>query len=206
MTVSSVHCEARKIAYRQSKDGLVISFVIHPNDMPDALAVAPLGQRYMLALAAIGDDEKPVPEVAKAPYGYCPKCGALGKFRERRPNGDDQCTNGHKYPSKDALSEPSVRSTASERGKAAYAAASDMEKARLRSVLLAKDARFWAWAPLPPEHQWMMSEEMAAQYIRDTCCAGESRRLIAEDRACYEAFIKMETTYMIETNQMAAPR
>jgi hypothetical protein len=60
MTVPAVHCEAKKVAYRQTKDGLVVSFVIHPNDMPDALAVAPLGQRYMLAMAAIGDDEKPV--------------------------------------------------------------------------------------------------------------------------------------------------
>jgi hypothetical protein len=35
-------------------------------------------------------------------YGYCPKCGAKGVTRERRPNGDDRCENGHKYPSKDA--------------------------------------------------------------------------------------------------------
>lgn len=61
MSVPAVSCEARKASYRQSKEGLVVSFVIHPSDMPDALAVAPLGQRYMLALAAIGDDEQPVP-------------------------------------------------------------------------------------------------------------------------------------------------
>lgn len=68
---AAVHCEVRKIAYRQSKDGLVVSFVVHPADMPDALATAPLGQRYMLALAAIGDDEQPIPvpeQKPSAPY------------------------------------------------------------------------------------------------------------------------------------------
>jgi hypothetical protein len=38
-----------------------------------------------------------------APYGYCPRCGGLGRSRERRPNGNDRCENGHEYPSKDAV-------------------------------------------------------------------------------------------------------
>lgn len=36
-------------------------------------------------------------------YGYCPYCGEPGKTRERRPNGNDKCVNGHVYPSKNAL-------------------------------------------------------------------------------------------------------
>lgn len=36
-------------------------------------------------------------------YGFCPQCGAPGKMRERRPNGDDVCERGHKYPSRTAL-------------------------------------------------------------------------------------------------------
>jgi hypothetical protein len=34
-----------------------------------------------------------------APYGYCPLCGAVGVSRERRPDGNDKCANGHTYPS-----------------------------------------------------------------------------------------------------------
>ncbi|KPK72264.1 MAG: hypothetical protein AMJ84_04570 [Acidithiobacillales bacterium SM23_46] len=34
-----------------------------------------------------------------APYGYCPLCGAVGVSRERRPDGNDRCVNGHEYPS-----------------------------------------------------------------------------------------------------------
>ena len=40
-------------------------------------------------------------------YGFCPMCGAPGFSRERRPNGDDVCERGHKYPSLNAVREPS---------------------------------------------------------------------------------------------------
>jgi hypothetical protein len=36
------------------------------------------------------------------PYGYCPICGSPGRYRERRPNGNDKCHNGHTYPSRSA--------------------------------------------------------------------------------------------------------
>lgn len=32
-------------------------------------------------------------------YGRCPTCGGLGNARERRPNGDTICVNGHKHSS-----------------------------------------------------------------------------------------------------------
>lgn len=32
-------------------------------------------------------------------YGRCPTCGGAGKARERRPNGDTICENGHKHSS-----------------------------------------------------------------------------------------------------------
>jgi hypothetical protein len=40
-------------------------------------------------------------EIAQA-YGVCPECGSLCAERERRPNGNDRCRNGHVYPSKAA--------------------------------------------------------------------------------------------------------
>lgn len=52
--------EVKKHAYRQTQDGIVISFVMHPNDVSPELATAPLGTRYMAALVEIGDDEQPV--------------------------------------------------------------------------------------------------------------------------------------------------
>jgi hypothetical protein len=38
-----------------------------------------------------------------APYGYCPTCGGLGLSRERRPNGNDRCENGHEYQSSSSV-------------------------------------------------------------------------------------------------------
>lgn len=61
MTVPAIHFKAKKHAFRQTQDGVVVSFVIHPNDMNADFAVAPLGTRYMVAVAKIGDDGNPIP-------------------------------------------------------------------------------------------------------------------------------------------------
>lgn len=58
--MTATHFEARKWAYRQTKEGTVISFLVHPNDISSELATAALGTRLMVAFAQIGDDEKPI--------------------------------------------------------------------------------------------------------------------------------------------------
>lgn len=40
---------------------------------------------------------------ADALYGVCPKCYKPGKSRERRPDGNDTCVDGHVYKSSRAL-------------------------------------------------------------------------------------------------------
>lgn len=40
------------------------------------------------------------------PYGFCPICGSKGVMRERRPNGNDKCANGHSYKSSDSQDKP----------------------------------------------------------------------------------------------------
>lgn len=42
-------------------------------------------------------------KLANDTYGYCPRCGCAGQTRERRPDGDDRCVLGHKYPSASAV-------------------------------------------------------------------------------------------------------
>lgn len=41
----------------------------------------------------------PIQQAELPPYGLCPICGAAGVTRERRPGGNDRCSNGHTYPS-----------------------------------------------------------------------------------------------------------
>ncbi len=36
-------------------------------------------------------------------YGYCPICAGEGVYRERSPDGNTRCKNGHSYPSKSAF-------------------------------------------------------------------------------------------------------
>jgi endogenous inhibitor of DNA gyrase (YacG/DUF329 family) len=40
-----------------------------------------------------------------APYGFCPICGANGITRERRLDGNDRCSAGHTYPSRNSVGE-----------------------------------------------------------------------------------------------------
>lgn len=54
---NAAHCEAKKYAYRQTKDGVVLSFVLHPNEVPPNVATAAIGTRYVLALVELNDDE-----------------------------------------------------------------------------------------------------------------------------------------------------
>lgn len=45
--------EAVKIAYRQTKEGNVVTFRLHPNDNEKHIAAMPLGTNVMLGIAEI---------------------------------------------------------------------------------------------------------------------------------------------------------
>jgi hypothetical protein len=45
----------------------------------------------------------PQAEPVASTYGNCPRCGSPGVARERRPNGNDKCSKGHTYPSREAV-------------------------------------------------------------------------------------------------------
>lgn len=62
--------EGKKHAIRQTQDGWVVSFVVHPNDMTPEFAASPLGTRLMIGYAEIGEDEQPkAPDLAKSNRG-----------------------------------------------------------------------------------------------------------------------------------------
>jgi hypothetical protein len=58
-TIVAMNCEAKLYAFRKTREGTVVSFVIHPQEIPDGLATADIGARIMLAMVEIGDDERP---------------------------------------------------------------------------------------------------------------------------------------------------
>lgn len=51
MTAPAFHFEAKKYALRQAKDGVIVSFVVHPSDVVADLLSAPIGEHYVVALA-----------------------------------------------------------------------------------------------------------------------------------------------------------
>lgn len=54
----ALNAEVVLSAFRKVKEGTSVTFVIHPDDMPDRLATSHLGTRFVMALVAIGDDER----------------------------------------------------------------------------------------------------------------------------------------------------
>jgi hypothetical protein len=79
-------------------------------------------------------------------------------------------------------------------GKQRYAEAGEMEQARTRSVLLAKDPQFHQWAGV-------FDEEEAVDYIRS--CIGGSRSLIVTDRDAYNRFLRLEREFLVWAGRAA---
>lgn len=67
--MSAAHFEAKKHAYRQCQDGIVVSFLIHPADISSEIAMAALGTRFMVAFSEIGEDEKPKEQNSRGSTG-----------------------------------------------------------------------------------------------------------------------------------------
>lgn len=123
MTIPAAHCEAKLHAFRKTQEGVVVSFVLHPAEVPERLALDSLGTRYMLALVAIGDDETPLPS---SPL--------TGRVDEGSGRGTPTSS-----PNNNARNR--------------YQFQTDMEKARDRAGMLSHDLRFWKWVGVSNEDE-----------------------------------------------------
>lgn len=59
---------------------------------------------FGISVEVVTSEDSAEGEKARAPYGYCPHCKSEGRIRERHPQGNDTCREGHVYPSVKALS------------------------------------------------------------------------------------------------------
>ncbi len=176
--VPAVYCEARKAFFRQSKDGYVVSFVVHPNEMPDSLATAPLGQRYMLALAMIGDDEQPAsPTDGISAVKERPVACALSS----RGSGASH------YKKSPPMEQARVRAALLPKDPA------------FQSWIVMQHK-------MEDDAAWLPSEHNATMLLRNRCCDGESRSRIATDDYCYQRFLALETDYRIAVGLLPEPR
>ena len=64
-TEAAVNFEAVQIAMTKTKDGIVLKMAMHPDEIPESILRAHVGQRYMVAMVALDEYENPVapPEI-----------------------------------------------------------------------------------------------------------------------------------------------
>ena len=83
------HFEAKLHGFRRTQDGVVISYVIHPNDVRAELATAALGTRYMIGFAELGETDEPVPVAQRIEHPVPDRKDAgsipAGATKERKP-------------------------------------------------------------------------------------------------------------------------
>ncbi len=70
--------EAFKYALRQNKEGVAITLVVNPNDMPRDLLNDDIGQRYMVGMGKVSDGEEIIEgDNAREARRLLISCGAL---------------------------------------------------------------------------------------------------------------------------------
>jgi len=68
---TAVHFEAKKDALKQVQSGDVkVTFTINPEEMPSSLYSDAMGQRYMIAVVALNDDETPKERPKEKPKSF----------------------------------------------------------------------------------------------------------------------------------------
>lgn len=165
--------------------------------MPPTLATARLGTRYMAVLVELNDKEQPVKRPDPAPINSMSDLKAALIASLEMDNSDVKVEN------EGTKNEP-LRAHLSVVGKQRYAAASDMERARIDAVMWCKDPRFWRWAGVSGEAgAASFVREALAQHVGEPSC---SRSQIAHDARAYQAWKKLETEFLLATGQMAESR
>ena len=62
MSVPTGTIELKKYSLRQTREGTIIAFVVHPNDAPVWLSADPIGTVYAAALVPVQEGGEPSPE------------------------------------------------------------------------------------------------------------------------------------------------
>lgn len=88
MTAAAFHFEAKKYALRQAKDGVIVSFVVHPNDVVAELLSAPIGEHYVVALAPYTEtagvtQQEERPPCKREAAGSSPAAGTTPREKKR---------------------------------------------------------------------------------------------------------------------------
>lgn len=174
--IPSIQFEAKKHAYRQTQDGVVVSFVVHPNDLNAGFAVAPLGTRYLLVVVQLGDDEEPIPPGASIPESAAlASADADGAPRTNQPSA-------------------APGGTKPQRTLAQYVG------------MRCNDKRFQKWvADQECTEAEQVDEEFAATWVRERCRV-DTRTEIKPGTEAAKEWNKIEASFLADSGQMAEAR
>lgn len=195
--IPAANCEVKLHSFRRTQDGTVVSFLIHPAETPQALALDPLGTRYMLAFAAIGDNEQPVTPPGIADIGRLPVGSPVvqesgenrdAPIRERNSAAERAAHNGQV-----AGSNPAAPTK------------TEGQRAVIRAVMLCRDDRFQEWLQDCFPVGIHVGEEKAADWLRNRLNIKSRRELEHNARARHE-FEAIEDLYREMTGQRAEMR
>jgi len=67
--------ELRKVGFRQSRDGDVISFALHPDEDTEHLSLPKVGTRFGAVIVQLADDDRPVEK--RKPHPLVQRAGIL---------------------------------------------------------------------------------------------------------------------------------
>lgn len=167
--------EAKLHGFRRTQDGVVVSYVVHPDDVSKELATAALGTRFMIGFAAIGDDEGPVAQSS-----------VTGKLTP-----EAECVV-ERVPDAGASPAGAVQS----KDRKPFASLPLSQQAGIRS----QDKLFWEFLV---SHQgpvtgfdFIDNEKDAASYVRIYCGVSSRAALdCAENSASHDHWFKLESLY-----------
>ena len=131
-----------------------------------------------------------------AAYGYCPECGEKGVMRERRPNGNDKCANGHTYPSsKSAPPQPEQLHASEDVSIGVDVTEDGAHVTALRSYRNGAKVVFYSQFHSAPQRTWvgLTDEEIGDEYVRFEVSKGGFNRFEYAVRAI-EAKLKEKNT------------
>lgn len=183
----AVSFEAKLYAYRKDGKGIIVSFVVHPQEVPNALALADIGQRFGLALAQLREGAERLPD--------------LPEPQKKAPDVDE----GQRFPTKapDAYRQ--------DEAKARYAMAGEAEKAVTRAAILCEDPGFQTWITRKthkmaiPQDGLVGNGKVAAFRLRQLLRIS-SRAKIGIEESAFNAFLALEIEYRAATGQFAEER
>ena len=173
-------CDAIKISYRQSKDGFVVSFAIHPQDMPADLANADIGSQWQIRLVGLDEDGNP-------------KGGDVPDDGSRARNLETEIATTAKLPDRPR----SVAPPASEARHPVRAPIAPERRMTQRAAILCKDPVFQTWLR-ETNTSWrimMGTDEEKAALLVHVYCGVKSRREIVPGSAAAELWDQMVSKF-----------